>query len=208
MTAPSNNATVSGTVNLSASASDDHGVVSVEFFVDNVSIGTGQLSGSATSGVWSINWNSASVLNGSHAITAKATDNATSSHTTTSSAINFNVSNSSDSTMHIGALSGLGIPGSRGKWNAAVTITIHNSAHTALANATVSGTWSNGASGSGSCTTDSSGICSVTKNNLKTSTVSSVKFTVNTVSRSSYTYDAGKNDSGVPSPPSVTVSKP
>lgn len=102
--------------------------------------------------------------------------------------------------MHIGDLSGVATPGSRGKWNAAVTIAVHGANHNSLANATVSGTWSNGANGSGSCTTDSSGTCSVTKNNLKES-VSSVTFTVNTITHSSYTYDSSKNDVT----PSVTV---
>ena len=200
ITAPANNATVSGVVNLTASASDDHGVASVEFFVDGVSIGTGtRTAGTATSGVWSINWTSSSVGNGSHAITAKALDNGSPSHATTSSAINVNVNNN---VLHIGALNGASTAGPGGKWNASVTITIHDPQHLALANATVSGTWSNGAAGSGSCKTNSSGTCSVTKSNLK-GTVPSVKFTVNTVTRSSYTYDAVNND--VPS--SVTVQK-
>ena len=202
MIAPSS--PVSGSaVNLSASASDDHGVASVQFFVDGVSIGTGALSsGSATSGVWSISWNSTSVSNGSHAITAKATDNASPGQATTSGAISVDVNNGSNATMHIGALSGTATPVLRGKWSAVVTVTVHDPAHNALANAAVSGTWSNGANGSGSCTTNTSGKCSITKSSLK-GTVSSVTFTVNTVTRTSYTYDAGKNDASA----SVTVTK-
>ena len=206
MIAPSN--PVGGTVTLSANASDDHGVLNVEFFVDGASIGMGsRISGSTTSGVWSINWNSSSVQNGNHLLTAKATDNASPSHATASSAITVEVNNASDSSMHVAALTGAASKGAGGKWNAIVTVTVHNAAHTPLANASVSGAWSNGASGSGSCTTNSLGQCSMSKSNLKAA-VSSVAFTVKAITLSSYTYDSTKNDAGVSSPASVIISKP
>lgn len=72
ITFPTNGSTVSGTVTISASASDDFGVTKVEFFVDGASIGTGTPAGSA--GPWTIPWNTTSVSNGSHALMAKAYD--------------------------------------------------------------------------------------------------------------------------------------
>lgn len=197
VTAPSNNATVSGNaVTVSANASDDLGVVGVEFFVDGVSIGTGL----ENSGVWSVTWDSASVGDGIHAITSVATD--TIGQTTTSGAINVTVDNVFD-TLHIGNLTGTSTLGSRGRWNAKITVDVHDANHSLLANATASGTWSSGASGSGSCVTNASGQCSITKSGLR-STVLSATFTVNNVTHSSLTYDAVANDVSV----SKVVSKP
>lgn len=70
LTAPTEGASVSGTVTVSATASDDIGVAKVEFY-DNSS-----LIGSDTSSPYSASWNSASVPNGSHLITAKVFDTA------------------------------------------------------------------------------------------------------------------------------------
>ena len=72
ITFPTNGSTVSGTVTISASASDDLGVAEVEFFIDGGSIGNGVPAGSA--GPWTISWNSTSVANGSHTLMAKAYD--------------------------------------------------------------------------------------------------------------------------------------
>jgi hypothetical protein len=82
-------------------------------------------------------------------------------------------------TVHIGALEGNGLPGSKpNRWEAHVSITAHNNdTHSAAADATVSGSWSDGATGSDSCTTGGSGQCTVIKGNLK-SNATSVTFTV------------------------------
>jgi subtilisin len=72
LTAPTDGSTVSGTITITASASDDDGTVSsVNFYVDNTLIGAG----TASSGVWSISWDSSSVSDGTHTIKAEATDN-------------------------------------------------------------------------------------------------------------------------------------
>jgi hypothetical protein len=71
-TNPSDGATVSGTVTVTADASDDNGVTQVEFFVDGSSIGVDSdgLDG------WSAIWDTTSVTDGSHAVSATATDTA------------------------------------------------------------------------------------------------------------------------------------
>ncbi|HEX8762447.1 MAG TPA: Ig-like domain-containing protein [Candidatus Saccharimonadales bacterium] len=79
--------TVNGTVNFAATASDNVGVVGVQFKVDGVNAGTED-----TSSPYGVSWNSASVANGSHTITAVARDAA--GNTTTSSGVVVNVSNS------------------------------------------------------------------------------------------------------------------
>ena len=90
-----------------------------------------------------------------------------------------------------------------------VTITVHDQDHAPLANATVTGTWSAGATGGAECTTDGSGRCSVVKGNLKTS-VSSVTVTVDSVAVAEYSYapaanhDLDSDSNGT----SITVSAP
>ena len=68
LTAPANGANLSGTVTISATASDDIGVDRVEFLLD------GTLLGSDASTPYSINWNSATASTGNHALQARAFD--------------------------------------------------------------------------------------------------------------------------------------
>jgi chitodextrinase len=70
ITAPANGATVKGTVSVSANASDNVGVVGVQFLLDNGSNG----SADATTAPYSISWNTATTNDGSHTITAIARD--------------------------------------------------------------------------------------------------------------------------------------
>lgn len=70
ITAPAAGATVSGTVTVRASANDDRGVTSVEFFVDNSSIGRDT---DGTDG-WSAAWNTTGAADGTRTLTATARD--------------------------------------------------------------------------------------------------------------------------------------
>jgi subtilisin family serine protease len=106
--------------------------------------------------------------------------------------------------MHLGGLTGKGARTSTTKWSATVTVTIHNALDAALQGATVTGTWSNGTTGSGNCVTNSSGTCTITKSRLSRSTVPNVLFTVNSASRSGYIYDPTRNDVKT----SVTIIRP
>ncbi|MBI1756479.1 MAG: S8 family serine peptidase [Fimbriimonas ginsengisoli] len=72
---PLSGSTVSGTISLSASASDNVGVASVAFSVDGVQVGV------ATASPYSVTWNSTVVANGSHTISVVATDAAGNSAT-------------------------------------------------------------------------------------------------------------------------------
>ena len=69
---PGNGATVNGTVQLAATASDDIGIASVEFMVDGVSLGVGNPS--AQAGPWTLDWNTTAVSNGAHALAVVARD--------------------------------------------------------------------------------------------------------------------------------------
>jgi hypothetical protein len=75
----------SGTITLSATATDNVGVIRVDFYVDNV------LKGSKTSVPYSITLNSTTLSNASHSFVAKAYD--ASSNVGSSSAINFTINN-------------------------------------------------------------------------------------------------------------------
>ena len=82
LTAPAAGASVSGTVTLSATASDNVGVVGVQFRLDtnttNTALGTQD-----TSSPYGVLWNTTTVANGSHTLTAVATDAAGNTKTST-----------------------------------------------------------------------------------------------------------------------------
>jgi hypothetical protein len=80
----------SGTITLNATASDNVGVSSVEFFIDGVSRGTDSTS------PYSLAFNSTTLSNGTHSLTARATDAA--GNATASSAVSFSVSNTTADT--------------------------------------------------------------------------------------------------------------
>lgn len=69
ITSPPNGSTISGTVTVSADASDNVGVVGVQFKVDSSNIGSED-----TTAAYSVSWNSSTVANGSHTLTALARD--------------------------------------------------------------------------------------------------------------------------------------
>ena len=72
ITNPSDGETVSGSVTVTADASDDNGVTQVEFFVDGGSIGVD----SDGSDGWSATWDTTGYADGSHTVEATATDTA------------------------------------------------------------------------------------------------------------------------------------
>jgi hypothetical protein len=95
------------------------------------------------------------------------------------------------STLHVGDLDGASAP-SGNKWNAIVTIVVHDDNEELVANATVSGKWTNGASGTVSCVTNSSGLCQVSKTGLNSKTTS-ITFTVTGVTNGTLTYQSSDN---------------
>jgi len=88
LTAPASGATVSGTITVSATASDNVGVAGVQFKVDRANTGAEDLSAPYTSAL-----NTLTLSNGSHTITATARDAA--GNTATSASVSVSVSNSS-----------------------------------------------------------------------------------------------------------------
>ena len=87
VTAPTAGQSVSGTITATASASDNVGVVGVQFLIDGLSYGSED-----TSVPYSISMNTTSLSNGGHTIAARARDAA--GNTRTATAVSFVVSNS------------------------------------------------------------------------------------------------------------------
>ncbi|MGH8642392.1 MAG: Ig-like domain-containing protein, partial [Burkholderiales bacterium] len=88
VTSPVNGATVSGTIAVTASASDNVGVAGVQFFLDSLDNPLGPEDSSAP---YQVSWNTASVSNGQHVIAAVARDAA--GNRTTSATVTVTVSN-------------------------------------------------------------------------------------------------------------------
>lgn len=86
VTAPSAGATIGGTTTVSATASDNVGVVGLQFLLDGASLGSEQ-----TGPTFSISWNSATTVNGTHTLSARARDAA--GNTTVSAPVSITVSN-------------------------------------------------------------------------------------------------------------------
>jgi hypothetical protein len=88
MTTPLSGATVSGAVTVSASASDNVGVVGVQFLLDGAALGAEQTGAGPT---YAVSWSSGATANGTHTLAARARDAA--GNSTTSSGVSVTVSN-------------------------------------------------------------------------------------------------------------------
>ena len=93
--------------------------------------------------------------------------------------------------LHVADLTGLATI-SRNKWTAKVTTTVVDAAGAPVSGVVVSGAWSAGLTGTGTCTTDTTGACTITSASMKL-TVPSVTFTVTNLAADGFTYDANAN---------------
>lgn len=91
MTAPTNGANVSGTVNVTANATDNVSVASVQFQLDGANLGN-----AVTASPYALSWNTATASNGSHSLQAVAKDGA--GNSATSASVTVTVSNAPDTT--------------------------------------------------------------------------------------------------------------
>ena len=96
VTGPAAGATVSGSVNLTATAADNAGVAGVQFLVD----GTVLVGAEDTGSPYSVSWDTTTAGNGTHTLTARARD--TAGNTTTSAAVNVTVDNAAPSPVPLG----------------------------------------------------------------------------------------------------------
>jgi fibronectin type 3 domain-containing protein len=96
ISAPANNATVSGSVNVTASASDNVGVVGVQFLLDGVNLGAED-----TAAPYATTWDTTRVVDGSHTISAVARDAA--GNTATATAVTVTVNNTGSNADVVGS---------------------------------------------------------------------------------------------------------
>src|SRR5947207_1639145 len=94
ITSPTSGATVSGTVTVSASASDNVGVAGVQFQLDGANLGAED-----TTAPYSVSWNTATASIGSHTLTAVARDAA--NNMATSASVTVTVSDTTAPTVSI-----------------------------------------------------------------------------------------------------------
>ncbi len=88
---------VSGTINVTANASDNVGVVGLQFLLDGVNLGTEDLASP-----YSVSWTTTTASNGNHTLTARARDAA--GNTTTSAGIIVNVNNVADTELPVATI--------------------------------------------------------------------------------------------------------
>jgi len=86
ITSPAESAQVGGVITITANATDNVGVVSVQFYADGSAVGSKDVAAP-----YSVDWDTRGVPNGAHALTARARDAA--SNSTLSLPITVNVAN-------------------------------------------------------------------------------------------------------------------
>jgi hypothetical protein len=120
VSSPSDGSTVTGTATLSASATDEAGVDHVDFLVD------GTVVGSDSTAPFSVGWNSTSVADGQHSITARAVD--VSTNAATSGAVAVTVDNDTppppDTTAPSSSIACDSAACASGYYNAGVSVTL------------------------------------------------------------------------------------
>ena len=94
ISSPASSATVSGTMSVAATASDNVAISSVQLQVDGASVGAAD-----TASPYNFSWNTTSVANGSHTLTAVAKD--ASGNTATSTGVKVTVNNPVASTLTV-----------------------------------------------------------------------------------------------------------
>jgi subtilisin len=112
-------------------------------------------------------------------------------------------------TLHVGDLDGTAsVKGKSGKWEAFVTVTVHDAGHLPVPNATVSGEWSGAKIGPASGTTGGDGTVTIGTGNLNSGT--SVTFTVTNVTHDTLDYAAAANHDadGDSNGTTITVNRP
>jgi PKD repeat protein len=119
---------------------------------------------------------------GLYAVTLTVTDNFGSTATLTQNVTAVRLP------IHVGDLDGAATA-AQSRWNATVTVTVHNSGHYAVAGVAVTGVWHDGTSAT--CTTAGDGRCAVIKPGLLRT--ASASFSISVLTHPTFAYTAGGN---------------
>jgi hypothetical protein len=182
LTSPLEGAVVSGTVEVSATASDDVAGSRVDFYVDAT------LVGSDTASPWSAIWSTTSTSNGAHDVRAVAVD---SSGQTAEDTSPVTVQNAVATRSHVADIDGTRGPYDSRRWRADVTIAVRDDLGQPVTGATVRGSWSRGSDGTTRCVTGPAGTCSVWR--TIANRYASVTWKVTGITHPSLTYDSAAN---------------
>jgi hypothetical protein len=96
-------------------------------------------------------------------------------------------------TLHVSDLDGSSVRTIGWRWQATVRIIVVDAAGAAVSGATVTGAWSQGATGSSSAVTNASGVATVQMSNLSRQSTPSVRFSVAGIAHSALSYNAARN---------------
>jgi thermitase len=143
---------------------------------------------------------------GTHTLTLQVTDDdgATATDTVT---ITVNP-RPAPAAIHAGDLDGSSVT-NKNQWTARVSVAVHDTNHQAVAGAVVTGLWSGGVTGAGSCTTAANGICAVTSTSIP-KRAGSATFTVTGITATGLSYSSSQNHDpdGDSAGTAITVFKP
>ncbi|HSF94835.1 MAG TPA: Ig-like domain-containing protein, partial [Thermohalobaculum sp.] len=127
---------------------------------------------------------------GIHTVTASVTD---SGGLSGQDAISVTVNGAPAVTnVHIADLDDDSAPAPRNRWDARVAVLVLDEVGAAIPNAQVSGSWTSGTTGGGSCTTNASGQCVVIKPNLK-GNVTGATFEIGDITGTDIAYQPAEN---------------
>jgi len=161
---------------------------------DDVMIGTQSVPGLAPGAVTTrtFSWNTTGASIGVHTLTAMhdlADENASNDQASTVVSVN-----APSTGMHVGNLSAI-VSSGGGSWSATVEVAVHDAAHNPLNGVAVVGTWSPNGLNSNECTTGElggNGTCIMLYPSISNRR-KFVTFTVNSLTKASYTYDSAAN---------------
>jgi hypothetical protein len=192
VTDANNDGTERVTLDATASSDSDGTIVSFEWRDGNMVVATG-----ATPTV--------QLAVGTHVLTLRVTDDDGATATDT---VLVTVHAYAPASAHIGDLDESSAS-NKNMWTAHVTVTVHDTDHSPVAGAVVTGTWNDGGSGSGSCTTGASGTCVVISEPVR-KREGNVTFTVDGIVASGLSYAASHNHDpdGDSSGTAIGISKP